>query len=57
MTMAAEISPSAFAEKVTDPRFEKKPALLHKIEASAQDVHDAVFLPTDDGIVTIADDK
>ncbi|CAG0913630.1 unnamed protein product [Notodromas monacha] len=55
--MAAEISPTAFVEKVSDPRFEKKPALLSKIEASGQEVNCARFLPTDDGVITVGDDK
>ena len=52
--MAAEIKPAVGGSRTTGDR---KLTLLAKVEGFSDDVHDAVFIDGEDGIITASDDK
>ncbi|XP_014097106.1 WD repeat and FYVE domain-containing protein 2 [Bactrocera oleae] len=54
--MAAEIKP---AQRSCDNRFssEKKLELLNKLEGSADDINSAIFIPGENGVISVSDDK
>ncbi|XP_043242592.1 WD repeat and FYVE domain-containing protein 2-like [Amphibalanus amphitrite] len=52
--MAAEIKPAVGGQRTTGDR---KLTLLAKVEGFGDDVHDAVFIDGEDGIITASDDK
>lgn len=54
--MAAEIKP---APRNANDRFSttSKPELLSKLEGSNDDVNAAIFIPGEDGVISVSDDK
>ena len=52
--MAAEIKPAVGSPRTTGDR---KLSLLAKVEGFGDDVHDAVFIDGEDGVITASDDK
>lgn len=54
--MAAEIKP---AQRNCDDRFnsERKLELLNKLEGSGDDINAAIFIPGENGVISVSDDK
>lgn len=53
--MAAEIKPAP----VAGDRFNstKKPVLLSKLEGCNDDINQAIFIPGQDGVISVSDDR
>ena len=55
--MAAEIRPDFNATTVNTITSDAKPELLNKVEGGSEEVHAAVLIPEQDGIISISSDR